>query len=109
MTEEQKAQAIKLRSEGMPYLKIAAKICASESGTYKFLIGLTKPPKPKPTPLIEKPKPKPALLLPPHILNSSCPTRKFNALYQDLQPQTKSEMYATLATAWRNTARLASR
>jgi hypothetical protein len=110
MTDEQKALAKKLRSEGKPYQKIGRALGVSETCVYKFLIGLTKPPKPKQSKLKPKPKPVPKILSTMPMMDIdrhfSCPTRKFNPLYKDLYPQTKLEMYETLALAVRNTAQL---
>jgi hypothetical protein len=114
MTDDQKQLAIALRADGLPYIKIAAKVGCSESGAYKFLSSLSKPAAPKPEPIPKKPNRKsPSTdLLPPHEFHGSCPTRRrnFNPAQLDNAPQlTKSEMYYDLARAVRNTARLAQR
>jgi hypothetical protein len=111
MTAEQKAQAVQLRSEGKPYLKIAAKIGVSESAAYKFLTSLSKPPPSKPKPI---PKQKPKLktpLLPPHEFHhvASCPMRRhINPEARNLPQLTKAQLIFDLERAWRNTAQLSS-
>jgi hypothetical protein len=112
MTAEQKQLAIALRSEGMPYHRIAAKIGTSESAAFKFLTGLTKPspPKPAPIPPITQQKSKlKTSLLPPHQFHGSCPIhRRAVSLKLRNTPQlTKRQMYFDLARAVRNTVRLA--
>jgi transposase len=107
MTNEQKALAIRLRSEGTTYRKIAVKLGVSDSAAYKFLISLK--PKPKPVP-IQKSESKVPTLLPPHQLNTRCIIRReIDPAKRGARPLTRSEMYETLATAWRNTAQLAPR
>lgn len=114
ISDDQKQQAIALRSEGMAYLKIAAKVGCSERAAYKFLSGLNlSKPKPKPAPKPKQSNRKSRTdLLPPKKFPSSCPTHytsinpvRHNALRNAPQP-TKSEMYAMLALAVRNTARM---
>jgi hypothetical protein len=117
MTDDQHQQAIQLRSGGMSYLKIAAKVGASESSTFKYLSSLSKPPpKPKPTPIVKavqlKPKARAHGLLPPHEFHhvGSCPIRRpMNSTMMEAPQLTKAQMYHDLAVAVRNTLRLAPR
>jgi hypothetical protein len=113
MTADQKATAIQLRNERMPYLKIAAKIGTSESAAYKFLSRLSKPPKPpklkgaKTKLKVSPPKP----LLPHHQQHSfhgSCPIhRRAVSLELRNRPQlTHKQLQSEFERAWRNTARL---
>jgi hypothetical protein len=108
MTAEQKQLAITLRSDGMPYLKIAAKIGVSESAAYTFLTGLTKPPPPeKPEPI---PQQKPTLkraYTPVHHHVASVPMRRhIDPEARKAPTLTREQMYYDLARAVRNTARL---
>jgi hypothetical protein len=112
MTDEQKAHAIQLRSEGMPYLKIAAKIGVSESCAFKFLKSLLNPAKPEKTARRKAAKtrlktatPKP--LLPVHHHVASVPMRRhINPEARHTPQLTKAQMYYDLARAVRATARL---
>jgi hypothetical protein len=110
MTADQKATATQLRSGGMPYLKIAAKIGVSESAVFKFLTNRQKPPKP-PKLMIPQQKPKmKTSLLPPHEFHGSCPIRR-RALSLELRnmPQlTHKQLQFELERAWHNTARLSA-
>ena len=113
MTDEQKALAIQLRSEGLPYIKIAARINTSETTAFNFLKSLLNPPAPKPPPPKPEQKAKPnrkkppAGILPPHHHVGSVPMRRhINRELRDAPPLTREQMYYDLALAVRNTARL---
>ena len=106
MTDDQKDEAIALRSDGMPYLKIAAKVGCSESAAFKFLSGLSIPVAPKGPKVAPKgpPQKPPALLLPREIHHGSCPTRKpIDSFFRNGPQLTKPEIHAMLAEAVRNT------
>jgi hypothetical protein len=113
LSDEQQQQAIALRTYGMPYLKIACRIGASESVTFKFLKSTTTEPKPPPIKnrLDRKSAPGRILLEPTYRLNSNCPLHKRRdgllTLEQRPPPLTKAQMYQDLALAVRNTLRLA--
>src|SRR5579864_8924077 len=105
MTTAQKAKAKQLRSKGMTYLKIAAKVGVSESGIFKFLTNRKPSPKKPKLRVVEKPKPK-APLLPPHQFKGSCPIHRRAVHLENLQklPQlTHAQLIDDLAQAVRNT------
>jgi transposase-like protein len=116
MTDEQKAQAIQFRSEGISYVRIAAKIGTSESAAFKFLKSLLAPPTPKPDAPItkaakpSKPKATLASYLPPHEFHhvASCPMRRRSMLLER-RTYTRSELTLMLEEAVRNTARLSAK
>ena len=109
MTDDQKAQAIQLRSEGLPYVKIAAKIGTSESAAFKYLSRLSKPLTPKPA-IQKQPKRKrrPASLSPLHHRVASVPMRRrhINPQSRNTPQLTHQQLIDDLAQAVRNTARL---
>jgi hypothetical protein len=118
MTDDQKAQAIALRSDGMSYLRISAKIGCSESVTFRYLSSASKPspaaePKldPKPKPAIPQKPPAPIYsLLPEYKLNSSCPKRRpMNSEMMKKPQPTKAQLMFEFEKAWKNTAQLAHR
>jgi transposase len=112
MTEEQKAMAIQLRSEGLSYIKIAAKISCtgnkvSESAVYKLI----KPPpaklelKAKPTSNLKRPS---TALLPEYKLNTYAPIHRRSFSIHNHREFTRAEMYAALEEAVRNTTKLSA-
>jgi hypothetical protein len=112
MTAEQKQLAIQLRSDGMSYLKIAAKIRVSETTAFKFLKSLLNPPAPKPE---KKPTRKAskttrkASPLPPHEFHGSCPIHRRAVVSFEMRnaPQlTHKQLQFEFERAWKNTARL---
>jgi hypothetical protein len=110
MTDEQKQLAIALRADGLPYIKIAAKIGVSETCAYKFLVSLSKPPAPKPSNPKQKPnrkKPQAASREFHHV--GSIPMRRhINPELRNVPPLTREQMYYDLARKVRNTARLSA-
>jgi hypothetical protein len=113
LTDDQRALAIQLRSTGMPYVKVAAKVGCSETAVFKFLKqqSIPEPPplrKPKASSTVPENNPTPKFsLLPEYKLNSSCPIRrKFSAVTMNLPQLTKAQMYYDLHQAVLRTTRL---
>jgi hypothetical protein len=94
-------QILTLRTSGLSMQKIATKIGASETTVFRCLHA-----RPSPEPKVESKSP-PKLLLPKSQAPSSVPMRRridHAARKRCLAaPPTKSELYAELALAWRNT------
>jgi hypothetical protein len=112
LSSDQQSAAIALRSEGLSFVRIAAKLSVSgpfvsESVVYKFLKQQSMPPPEPPVKLkVAIPEKPPTQSYEYHHV-MSCPLRKLRDGLEVYPPApTKAQMYAMLEEAWRNTARL---